>query len=259
MRLWVGTSGFSYKQWKGTFYPGGLADRDMLTFYAGRFPSVELNNTFYRIPRRETLEKWAGEVGDEFVFAVKASRRITHVARLKDTQDSVDYLFGKLECLGSKLGPVLVQLPPNLKKDTARLGRFLDGLPEGRRVAFEFRSATWKNDEVWGLLSGFDQAWCVSDEEPKVLEGWTAPREMAPVHRTATWGYLRLRRCDYTEEELRDWATQIRRQRWTDAYVYFKHEEDGRGPEIAERFCAVFETTGEATTGEALPSGERLV
>lgn len=244
MRLWVGTSGYSYKQWKGTFYPEDLADRRMLSYYAGRFPSVELNNTFYRIPRSETLQKWADEVGDRFVFAVKASRRITHIGRLKDTQDSVDYLFGKLDGLGPKLGPVLMQLPPNFRKDTGRLTQFLEGLPRDRRVAFEFRHRTWKSDDVRLLLRGSDRAWCVSDVEPQVLEGWSAPREMAPIQNTASWGYVRLRRCDYTDEELRDWAVQIRAQPWTDAYVYLKHEEEGSGPEIADRFRAVFEALG---------------
>ena len=227
MRVLVGTSGYSYPEWKGTFYPEDLPSSGMLRFYAGRFQTVEINNTFYRMPTASVLERWAEEVSPEFSFVLKASRRITHDARLQDVADPVSYFFNTAQVLGEKLGPVLFQLPPFMKKDAARIKEFLSLLPKERRVALEFRHATWFDDEVFDVLRAHGAALCLADTD----EG-----DDAPVVSTAGWGYLRLRRQEYGDQELSQWAKQISQQPWEEAYVFFKHEEAGTGPRLAARF-----------------------
>ncbi len=227
----TGTSGYSYAEWKGNFYPEKLPARDMLRFYAARFPTVEINNTFYRMPREALLKGWADQVPGSFKFVIKASQRITHIQRLKDCGDLLTYLFRVCDALGERLGPVLFQLPPNFKKDLGRLTAFLDQMPARRRVALEFRHASWFDDEVFEALRARGAALCVADtgEEPVV-----------PLVATTDWGYLRLRREDFGDRELRDWAQRIRQQPWGEAFVFLKHEEEGRGPRLAARlaeFC----------------------
>jgi uncharacterized protein YecE (DUF72 family) len=225
MRVLPGTSGFSYKEWKGSFYPEDLPDSEMLRFYSSRLPAVEINNTFYRMPRASLLESWAEQVPDGFSFALKASQQITHRKRLKDAGESVLYFLQVATTLGDRLGPVLFQLPPNLKKDLPRLKDFLAGLPRSFRAAFEFRHASWFDDEVFGALSEAGAALC-----------WAEDEELATPHQsTAGWGYLRLRRQDYGEEEVRAWADRILGQPWSDAYVFFKHEDEGTGPRLAAK------------------------
>ena len=231
MRVLVGTSGYSYKEWKGTFYPEDLKEAGMLRFYAERFKTVEINNTFYRMPGKDMLERWAGEVPEDFTFVLKASRRITHEKRLAgDAADSVAYLFRTAEALGPRLGPVLFQLPPFFKKDVPRLRDFLARLPEDRPAAFEFRHESWFHDEVYDALRAGGAALCSADTDESGEEG-------APLVPTAGWGYLRLRRADYAEDDLARWAERILAQAWDRAFVFFKHEEAGKGPAMAGRLA----------------------
>ena len=227
MNLYVGTSGYSYKEWKGTFYPEDLPDKQMLRFYGERFRSVEINNTFYRMPKPSVLEAWAAEVPPEFKFVLKASQRITHRQRLKDADDSVSYLLEVAGALKERLGPLLFQLPPYLKKDASRLGDFLKLLPADRRAAFEFRHQSWFDDEVFGLLREHQAVLCIAEAEND-LE--------IPFVSTANWGYLRLRRPDYGDTDLKAWVERVRQQNWQDAFIFFKHEEEGKGPQMARRF-----------------------
>ena len=227
----IGTSGYSYAEWKGNFYPEKMAAKDMLRFYAERFPTVEINNTFYRMPKEALLQGWADQVPESFTFVIKASKRITHDKRLKECGELLAYLFGVTSTLGSRLGPLLFQLPPNFKKDVPRLKSFFEEMPERRRVAVEFRHASWFDDEVYETLRGQRAALCVAD---------TGEEPAAPLVATTDWGYLRLRREDFSDKDLRDWARRIREQPWGDAYVFLKHEEEGKGPKLAARlteFC----------------------
>ena len=220
----IGTSGYSYPEWKGNFYPEKMAAKDMLRFYAERFPTVEINNTFYRMPKEALLQGWADQVPESFTFVLKASQRITHIQRLRDCGELLTYLFRVSSTLGARLGPLLFQLPPNFKKDVPRLASFLDQMPEQRRVAVEFRHASWFDDEVYETLRARKAALCVAD---------TGEEPAAALVATADWGYLRLRREEFSDGELRDWARRIREQPWSDAFVFLKHEEEGKGPKLA--------------------------
>ena len=226
MDVHVGTSGFSYPAWKGSFYPDKLPQKEMLSFYGGKFSTVEINNTFYRLPAASMLEGWAAQVPAGFRFAIKASQRITHQQRLKDAGDTLAYLVQTVGVLGERLGPILFQLPPNMKRDVPRLADFLALLPAGCRAAFEFRNEGWYDDEVYALLRERGCALAISETDS------LAP----PVIATADWGYLRLRREDYVEADFARWAEHIRAQRtWKQAFVYFKHEDAGTGPRWAAR------------------------
>jgi uncharacterized protein YecE (DUF72 family) len=227
MTLYVGTSGFSYKPWKGTFYPQDLPDKQMLRYYGERFRTVEINNTFYRMPKTAVLEAWAAEVPADFKFVIKASQRITHRQRLKDAGESVAILLKVTGALAERLGPLLFQLPPNLKKDVPRLREFLALLPPERRAALEFRHQSWFDEEVFLLLRDHQAALCIAEAEDD-LE--------VPFVATAGWGYLRLRRDDYSDAELKAWVKRVRDQGWQDAFVFFKHEDEGKGPQMAKRF-----------------------
>jgi uncharacterized protein YecE (DUF72 family) len=243
MTLYVGTSGYAYKEWKGSFYPADLPDGEMLRFYAGRFNTVEINNTFYRMPKTAVVEGWGAEVGDGFRFVLKASQRITHFQRLKDAGDTLGYLLRAAGALGGRQGPLLFQLPPNMRKDAPRLAEFLALLPPGRRAAFEFRHASWFDDEVFALLGDHQAALCVAEAEDE-LE--------IPVVATTDWGYLRLRRPDYADGELEAWVDRVRELGWKDAFVFFKHEDAGKGPRMAERFL---ELAGSAYGSSGPPGG----
>jgi uncharacterized protein YecE (DUF72 family) len=227
MRVLVGTSGYSYKEWKGSFYPQDIKAADMLRYYAERFKTVEINNTFYRMPGTDMLERWTAVVPEDFTFILKASRRITHEKKLGgDVADAVAFLFKTAQALGPKLGPVLFQLPPFLKKDVPRLRDFLALLPEGRPAAFEFRHETWFDDEVYETLRAGKASLCSADTDESGDRG-------APVVPTAGWGYLRLRRAAYTDDDLARWAERIQSQPWDQAFVFFKHEV--AAPDVAAR------------------------
>jgi uncharacterized protein YecE (DUF72 family) len=216
-RLLAGASGYSFKEWKGVFYPGSIKPEAMLAFYAERLPTVEINNTFYRMPAASVLENWARATPEGFRFAIKASRRITHMARLKPetAADSVNYLYRNLAALGAKRGPVLFQLPPQMKKDQPRLAAFLKLLPENHRAAFEFRNPSWLDDEIYDSLRGAGAALCLSEREDN------AP---PPLVQTAPWGYVRLRLESYSEEDLRQWGRKLATCAWSETFVYFMHE-----------------------------------
>ncbi|MDA8128668.1 MAG: DUF72 domain-containing protein [Betaproteobacteria bacterium] len=227
MNLYVGTSGYAYREWKGSFYPDTLPAKRMLHYYGEHFRSVEINNTFYRMPTSERLRAWADEVPADFRFALKAPQRITHQRRLVDADEDVGHLLDVAGVLGTRLGALLFQLPPTLKKDVARLDAFLALLPATVRVAFEFRHPSWFDSEVFALLQAHGAALCIAEAEDA---------SDTPVVATADWGYLRLRRADYGDAELQAWAARVRQQGWQDAFVFFKHEDAGRGPQLARRF-----------------------
>jgi uncharacterized protein YecE (DUF72 family) len=229
MQLHVGTSGYSYKEWKGPFYPEDLSAGDMLRYYAGRLGAVEINNTFYRLPEASVLEAWCEQVPEGFRFSIKASRKITHFKRLKpEAQDETGYLVQTVQTLAERLGTLLFQLPPNMKADVDRLSAFLALLPSGLPAAFEFRHDSWKDDAVYDLLREHGCALVCADTEDSDGD--------EPIVRTADWGYLRLRRPSYGPEDLQRWADAIRDQGWEEAFVFFKHEDEGAGPRMAERF-----------------------
>ncbi|MEO8436801.1 MAG: DUF72 domain-containing protein [Pyrinomonadaceae bacterium] len=232
MKLYVGTSGYSYKEWKGIFYPEKLPAKEMLAFYASQLPAVEINNTFYRLPQKSMLEGWKEQVPANFRFSIKASQRITHFKRLKDVEEETRYLLETASCLEERLGVVLFQLPPNLKKDLPRLETFLKCLPAGARFAFEFRHPTWLEDDVLDLLRQTGHALCISD---------TDDMPVTHIDRTADWGYLRLRRVVYDETALIEWLQRIRDQQWQEAFVFFKHEDEGTGPKLAAAFLRLAE------------------
>jgi uncharacterized protein YecE (DUF72 family) len=224
VRVHVGTSGYSYKEWKGPFYPAKLPAKDFLRHYGEHLGTVEINNTFYRMPTAKLVEGWASEVPESFRFAVKAPQRITHIAKLVDTTDATGTFVRTVSALGSRLGPLLFQLPPFLRKDVARLSAFLDAAPKGYRIAFEFRHASWFDDEVWAALRDHGVSLCVAEGEALA----------SPLVATADWGYVRLRKDEYPDALLDDWAKKIAAQPWKEAYVYVKHDE-GDAPGVAKR------------------------
>jgi uncharacterized protein YecE (DUF72 family) len=226
MNLYVGTSGYSYKEWKGSFYPEKLPAKDMLRYYGERFRTVEINNTFYRIPKTAVVDAWAEEVPADFKFVLKASQRITHIKRLKEADEALSIMCKVAGALGDRLGPLLFQLPPNMKKDVQRLSDFLALLPPGCRTAWEFRHASWFDEEVFTLLRNHAAALCIAEADGD-LE--------VPFVSTANWGYLRLRLPEYTDAELQIWLTRVRQQNWETAFVFFKHEDEGKGPDFAKR------------------------
>ena len=221
--LWAGASGYAYKEWKGTFYPADLADDSLLDFYARYLPAVEINNTFYRNPKREVLTRWANCTPDHFRFAIKATRRITHDGRLKleaGVEEPLKYLYGSLDALGDKLAAVLFQLPPNLKKDLPRLQAFLALLPTDHRAAFEFRNDSWFDDDVYAALKTVGASLCFSER---------ADNAPPPLVETAPWGYVRLRLESYTEADLTAWAERLAATGWQQTYCYFMHEPTAPG------------------------------
>lgn len=227
MQFFVGTSGYSYKEWKGSFYPEKLPQKQMLNYYGERLSTVEINNTFYRMPKSAVLESWAEQVPEDFRFVLKASQRITHFKRLKDVEDETDYLLSTASVLQARLGAVLFQLPPNLKKDVPRLQEFLHLLPSTPRFAVEFRHDSWFDEEVYAALSEKSCALCLAD-----VDDADAPDLIS----TADFGYVRLRRAKYTKAALTKWLDRLRSQEWQAAYVFFKHEDEGTGPKLATQF-----------------------
>jgi uncharacterized protein YecE (DUF72 family) len=231
MQLYTGTSGWAYKEWKGPFYPETLKNDAMLAYYAERLPAVEVNNTFYRMPARGALGKWREQVPPTFRFVLKASRRITHQSRLTDADSLAFLIETATRELGDSLGAYLFQLPPYLRKDVARLRDFLALLPAGCPAAFEFRHASWFDDEVYTALRDGGGCLCVAESGEDIDTPFVA---------TADWGYLRLRREDYDDAALERWAARVRESEWARAYVFFKHEDAGAGPRLAAQFAQKF-------------------
>ncbi len=230
MQHWIGTSGFQYAEWKGTFYPEKMPASKMLGFYAERFATTEINYTFRRIPSAQTIQRWVEGTPARFAFSLKVPQRITHFAKLRDCGDTLRFFFSVVSALREKLGPVLFQLPPSFKKDVALLSDFLREFPEGMRAAFEFRDASWFADETFAALAKAGVALCIADSE----------KLQTPVVATADYGYLRLRREDYGEVDIQRWAEIVRQEapKWSDAFIYFKHEESGMGPKLAQQMSA---------------------
>jgi uncharacterized protein YecE (DUF72 family) len=232
----IGTSGFQYPEWRGTFYPEKFPTTKMLPFYAERFSTSEINYTFYRIPNSKTIEGWDQATPEHFKFGLKAPQKVTHIAKLRDCAELLDVFERVVSGLGAKLGPVLFQLPPSFKKDGALLSEFLSSLPAGIRAAFEFRHKSWFDDEVFGYLQKHNTALCIAESSDLA----------APSLATADFGYLRLRREDYQKSDIVRWADFIRSQseRWSHVFVYFKHEESGIGPQLATQMVEELRTAG---------------
>jgi uncharacterized protein YecE (DUF72 family) len=231
--FWVGTTGYSYKGWCGYFYPDDLSEQQMLRYYAERFTSVEINYTFYRLPTVRVLQGWGKETPENFRFTLKAPRRITHDLRLRDAADTVSHFCETAQALKQRLGAILFQLPPFLKKDTARLEDFLHQLPPGFRPAFEFRNQSWFSDDIYECLARFGVALCVAETEDRAV----------PFESTAEFGYFRLRKPEYSDRDLAVWAERLQDAglRWKEAFVYFKHEDEGKGPQLAARLRSFLE------------------
>ena len=227
MRLYVGTSGYSYREWKGIFYPQKIRGKDMLPYYASRLKAVELNNTFYKLPQRSVVESWKTQVPDDFLFSVKAPRRITHSKRLKAVSRETKLLLNRISALENHLAVVLFQLPPNMEKNLKRLERFLKYFPANMPAAFEFRNPTWFDDDVLDLLRSHNRALCVSDTDEMPVD---------QIDKTADWGYMRLRRVNYSEADLKEWIERVRAQKWKRTFIFFKHEDEGTGPQLAAQF-----------------------
>jgi uncharacterized protein YecE (DUF72 family) len=227
MNLHVGTSGYSYKEWKGSFYPEKIPAKDMLSYYSERLSTVEINATFYRMPQKSMLENWKEQVPKNFRFSLKAPQRVTHFKRLKGTEEETKYFLETASVLEDQLGVVLFQLPPNMKKDLARLESFINQLPQQPRAAFEFRHPSWFDDDVLDVLLTRNLALCISD---------TDDLPVSHIDKTADWGYLRLRRIEYSESNLKEWLERIREQQWKETFVFFKHEDEATGPKLAAEF-----------------------
>ena len=231
--IWVGTSGWQYRDWRGPFYPNDLPQRRWLEFYATRFPTVEVNNTFYSLPKEATFERWRDETPAGFVVTVKASRYITHIRRLRNATDSVELFWSRARLLRDKLGPVLFQLPPNFRADVTLLRECLAKLPSGMRAAFEFRDATWRSDEVAEALDRAGAAWVIPDRP-----GWRVPDVV-----TGGWSYVRFHQgghgslgFEYSREKLRRWADRIAELPVDDVWVYFNNDPGGAAVRDAEAF-----------------------
>ncbi len=227
MKIFVGTSGYGYKEWLGKFYPAKISPKEMLHFYAERLSAVEINNTFYHRPTEPVLASWAAQVPDNFILALKAPQVITHLKRLRNVAAETEYLFRTLPILGRKLGPVLFQFPKSFPVDRPRLEDFLALIPGNISCAFEFRNPSWLDDGILNLLRERDYSLCTADADENPA---------ARVISTAPWGYLRLRRSVYTEADLAQWLGKILAQKWEKAFVFFKHEGEAGGTEMAIRF-----------------------
>ncbi|MFH0976183.1 MAG: DUF72 domain-containing protein [Spirochaetota bacterium] len=234
MKIYTGTSGYSYKEWKGYFYPEKISADKMLPYYSSKLTAVEINNTYYRMPKMSVVETWAGEVPSDFMFAVKAPQIITHIKRLKNVSEETRYFLTVISGLGKKLGTILFQFPASFKQDIPLLENFLKRIPPGINCTFDFRSTTWFNDETYKLLGQRDFSLCLEDTDEKPV---------TDIISTATWGYLRLRRSNYTDADLSDWAKKILSIKWKKVFVFFKHEGDeAKGPSLAVNFCNLFDT-----------------
>jgi uncharacterized protein YecE (DUF72 family) len=235
-RLLTGTSGYNFPEWKGSFYPPKLPSAKWLEYYAQQLGTVEINYTFYRMPNAKTIAGWNAATPEGFIFVVKAPQRITHFARLRNIDEPLRLFLETVGKLHAKLGPVLFQLPPNFKKDIVALGDLLTQFPSHVRCACEFRHASWWSDDVYDLLRTANAALCVAHTE----EGTT------PFEVTADFGYVRLRDEGYAAEELQGWVEKLKAPAWTDAFVFFKHEEKGIGPKLAAQLQAIWGMRGAA-------------
>lgn len=243
MKIYTGTSGYGYREWKGKFYPEKISPGEMLRFYSQHLNAVEINNTFYRMPTRKVLASWAEQVPGDFVFALKAPQVITHVKRLRNAALETEYFFGTLSELGRRSGPVLFQFPASFHADSSVLRDFLDMIPGTISCAFEFRHPSWIGDDILNLLSKKKCSLCIAD---------TDENPARKIISAASWGYLRLRRSDYTDAELAEWRENILAQKWKEAFVFFKHEE---GPDAAIHFHELAGSEGKKKTKKVSDKG----
>jgi len=227
MKIHVGTSGYGYKEWKGIFYPEKISPHDMLHYYGERFDTVEINYTFYHMHTVAGLSVWAEQVPDDFAFALKAPQVMTHMKLLKNVTEEAKYFFKTLSVLDKRVGPALFQLPGSFRANRQVLEEFLALIPKNMACAFEFRSKTWFRKDILELLREHGCSLCTADTDEKPAD---------EIISTAPWGYLRLRRTDYTEADLEKWLERVLAQDWERAFVFFKHEEEAKGPELAKRF-----------------------
>jgi uncharacterized protein YecE (DUF72 family) len=227
MKFLAGTSGYSYKEWKGGFYPEKLPDKQMLSYYAQHFSTVEINSTFRRFPTASTVEAWAAQVPDSFRFVLKARQTITHFRRLQNAEEQIDDFINLASLLGKRQGPLLFQLPPNFKKDMSRLEAFLNYVRGRAAIVLQLQHESWYDDEVYDCLRAHSAALCSTDDEGPACD---------KVIGTTSWGYVRLREERYTDARLRKWISRIKAHDWKEVYVFFKHEDVGAGPKLAERF-----------------------
>lgn len=235
MKIRVGTSGFGYKEWKGSFYPEKISPHEMLHFYGERLQAVEINYTFYHMPTVAGLTDWAEQVPDDFTFSLKAPQVITHLKLLRHVEEEIHYFFRTLALLGRKAGPPLFQLPGSFRAKPEVLEAFLALIPENRPCAFEFRSKSWLKKEILDLLRAKGHSLCTADSDEKPAD---------EIISTSPLGYLRLRRSDYTEADLSLWLERILAQKWEEAFVFFKHEDEAKGPELAKRFQELADARG---------------
>jgi len=235
MKIHVGTSGYGYKEWNGIFYPEKISPKEMLRFYAERLSAVEINYTFYHMPTAGVLTSWAEQVPDDFAFALKAPQVITHLKQLRNVGEETEYFFKTLSVLDRKLGPALFQFPKSFRANRPALEEFLALIPDNRHCAFEFRSPTWLDAGIPDLLRKRGCSLCIADADENPAN---------EIISTAQWGYLRLRRSDYTEADLSQWLERILAQKWERAFVFFKHEEEAKGPEMAIRFLELAAARG---------------
>ncbi len=240
MKIFAGTSGYGYKEWKGIFYPDKIQPKEMLRFYSERLETVEINNTFYHMPTESVLKSWAEQVPDGFIFAIKAPQVITHMKLLRNVGEETDFLFRSLSVLDDKLGPVLFQFPASFSADLPALKAFLNLVPGNVSCAFEFRNRSWLDDEILDVLRKRGCSLCVADADEKPAN---------EIISTASWGYLRLRRSDYEEADLSQWLKKILSQEWKRAFIFFKHEEGAKGAELALRFRELAGSMAHGRTG----------
>jgi uncharacterized protein YecE (DUF72 family) len=227
MKIYAGTSGFAHKEWKGKFYPEKISPKELLRFYAERLGTVEINNTFYHMPKESVLASWAEQVPDDFVFALKAPQVITHIRQLRNVFEQTEYLFKSVSILGRKLGPILFQFPKSFRANAPALKDFLPLIPGNIPCAFDFRSQSWLEGGIPDLLRDKGCSWCNEDTDENPAN---------KIISTAAWGYLRLRRSDYTDADMSEWVEKIFKQKWEKTFVYFKHEDEAKGAELAMRF-----------------------
>lgn len=227
MKVFVGTSGYSYKEWKGSFYPEKFAEKNMLGYYAEHFNTVEINNTFYKMPKKDVLRSWKDQVNEHFRFVIKANKRLTSFKTIEDIKDSFKWFSENIEVMKDRMGVVLFQFPPFIKLNPEKLQGLLSLKPDNMKAAIEFKSSSWFKEEVYNMLKEKNAALVISetDEEknPEVIQ-------------TADWGYLRLRRCDYDSNMLKEWSDKIHQKNWNEVYVFFKHEDEALGPKYAVEF-----------------------
>ena len=247
MSLFVGTSGYSHAEWKGSFYPEKISQKKMLEYYAQRFSTVEVNYTFRTLPTQKVVENWAQQVPASFRFVLKAQQNISHIKRLQHAELETDAFLEVASVLGERQGPILFQLPPSFKKDIPRLDTFLKHIAGRAKVAFEFRHASWFGDELNDCLRAYSAVLCVAD-------GDDLPE--TDLVSTANWGYVRLRDDGYTDERLSDWLNRIRVHQWDEAYVFFMHEDTGIGPKLAVRFLELAGKRDELRSGASARQNE---